>query len=468
MPGDAARARRAFTLQERGALAEAEREIALVEDPTLAGPLLADRYLRDRHVAATAVASWLERYGDQPDAPAIRALQQRLSPPPAEHEAKRRTGLVRPARALFLDNRDEDAVAAAAQQAGADSLLAGGLAAFRLGRLEQSRGFFERAYRATEWPEQRASAAFWIAKVAQAQADYNAALTWRRYAADEPRTFYGILAARMLAPARGCVAGEMISKADSDALMAMPSGRRGFAFLQVGQRQRAEREFLALWAQASGQEALKQSLFLLARTLNMTALAGEMQASSVRLERAIGFANPVKLQPRDGFVVEMPLVYAVVRQESNFQPGAVSGAGAQGLMQLMASTAHEVAGAQAARLQDPSVNLAVGQRLLLALATDDAVSGDLMRILAGYGQGLNGLKRWADTVRDNDDPLLFLEAIPDRKIQAYVQTTLLYDWQYASALHLRAQSLDALAGGRRPLLSRVDKVSVSSAECKVR
>lgn len=468
MPGDAARARRAFALQDHGALAEADREIASLEDRTLIGPLLANRYSHDRHVTAAAVASWLTHYRDQPDAPAMQALLRRLAPPAAEPDAWHGAGPVRRARALFLDNRDEDAVVAAERQTDPDGLLAGGLAAYRLGRLEQSRGFFEHAYRAAALPDQRAGAAFWTSKVAQTQADYSAALTWRRYAADEPRTFYGVLAARMLAPARSCVFGELIARADIDALMAAPAGRRGFALLQVGQRHRAEDEFLALWAQAGGQEALKQSLFLLARSLNMTALAGEMQASSVRLERAIGHASPGRLRPRDGFVVETPLVYALVRQESNFQPGAVSGAGAQGLMQVMASTAHAVAGVQAALLQDPSVNLAVGQRLLLSLATDDAVSGDLMRILAGYGQGLNGLKRWADTVRDNDDPLLFLEAIPDRRIQAYIQTTLLYDWQYATALHLRAQSLDALAGGRRPMLARVDEVSFSSAECKAR
>lgn len=38
-----------------------------------------------------------------------------------------------------------------------------------------------------------------------------------------------------------------------------------------------------------------------------------------------------------------PLIYAIMREESAFQPKAVSSAGARGLMQLMSATAQSVA-----------------------------------------------------------------------------------------------------------------------------
>ena len=63
------------------------------------------------------------------------------------------------------------------------------------------------------------------------------------------------------------------------------------------------------------------------------------------------------MQPAGGFVVDPPLVYALVHHESGFRPGAVSQAGARGLMQIMPRTAHAVAGARAARLQEPAVKL---------------------------------------------------------------------------------------------------------------
>lgn len=63
------------------------------------------------------------------------------------------------------------------------------------------------------------------------------------------------------------------------------------------------------------------------------------------------------------------LVHAIMRQESLFNPQAVSSAGARGLMQLMPATAKRMA--QSLKLdydtdrltEDPSFNIAVGPRL---------------------------------------------------------------------------------------------------------
>ncbi len=128
-------------------------------------------------------------------------------------------------------------------------------------------------------------------------------------------------------------------------------------------------------------------------------------------------AELVRLRPASGFLVDPPLVYALVRHELNFHAAAVSSSGARGLMQIMPSTAHAVAGAQASHLQEPEVNLAIGQKLVLALADDDAIDGDLIRLLAGYGQGQGGLRKWVDAVRDGGDPLMFVEAIPNGEHQ---------------------------------------------------
>ena len=162
------------------------------------------------------------------------------------------------------------------------------------------------------------------------------------------------------------------------------------------------------------------------------------------------------LHPEGGFIVDPALVYALVRQESNFRPTVVSHAGARGLMQLMPLTARAIGGSQAARLHDPAVNLAIGQRYLLVLAEDEDVDGDLMRVLAGYGQGVNGLKRWVNEVRGAGEPLLFLEAIPNPQTRVLIEEALMYSWHYAALLHRPATSLDALAAGRYPRLMRAD------------
>jgi hypothetical protein len=459
-PGDAARIRRVFQLLDHGNPADAMREAAKVEDRTLLGPIMADRYLRDRHVSAAPVAEWLGQYGDQADGPAMRALLRRLAPSEntleSRHAGSGRASPVRyDARTLFTENRDTDAMAAAEAQASADGLLAGGWAAIRLGRLDTARSMFDRAWHAAPNGVVRASAAYWYARAAQKQLDYPAVISWRRRAAEEPGTFYGILAARMLAPPRVCMRGELIAIADVNAIYATPAGKRAFALIQVGQRRRAERELAALWVTSGGQGSMTRAIMLLAQTLGMRDLATDMQTSAAVLDRNFGSHTPPVLNPQGGFVMDASLVYGIVRHESNFQPKAVSRAGARGLMQLMGVTARSVAPDLAGHYSDPAVNMAIGQRYLLSIADDESIGQDMVRVLAGYAQGTFGMKRWVDRVNDGGDPLLFMEAIPDRKTRSFVQTTLTYSWEYAAGLHIRALSLDALANGKKAVLARV-------------
>ena len=179
-------------------------------------------------------------------------------------------------------------------------------------------------------------------------------------------------------------------------------------------------------------------------------------------------ANLVRLRPASGFLVDPPLVYALVRHELNFHAAAVSSSGARGLMQIMPSTAHAVAGEQAQTLQKPEVNLAIGQKLMLTLADDDVIDGDLIRLLAGYGQGQGGLRKWVDDgARRRRSPDV-RRGDPQREHQRpYIKDALVYSWHYAAQLHLPASSLDALAAGRYPRLVRAgaDARSVNGGAC---
>ena len=121
-----------------------------------------------------------------------------------------------------------------------------------------------------------------------------------------------------------------------------------------------------------------------------------------------------------------------------------------------------MAGREAARLQDPAVNLSIGQQYVLALADDEAIDGDLIRLLAGYGQGQGGLRKWVDAVRDNGDPLMFIEAIPNAQTREFIEEALMYSWRYATAMRLPATSLDALARGHYPRLIRAGGAAAST------
>ncbi len=387
-----------------------------------------------------------------------RLRQPLQADPPAPN---RRARTAAPPRQLFVQNRDADVLATAQTSAtDAEARFVGGLAAVRLGQRETAGRLLETAYHAAGTPSLRAAGAFWAGRVAQHAGDRGAFAVWMRRAAQEGDTFYALIARRAIRPATPCVTGETIGNADLEALLATPQGRRAFALLQVGQPWLAEAELRALWADTEQDGLFNRPIVLAARAVGLNQLAAEIeQRGRSRPDQAA----PVRLQPASGFVVDPPLVYALVRHESNFQASAVSRSGARGLMQIMPNTAQAIAGGQAARLHDPAVNLAIGQQLMLTLAEDDAINGDLIRLLAGYGQGQGGLRKWVDAVRDDGDPLMFVEAIPNASTRAFIQDSLVYSWHYAAQLHLPAASLDALAAGRYPRLVRAGEDVRNSA-----
>jgi soluble lytic murein transglycosylase len=469
-PSEAALVRRIFALQDGGSVAEAVRETARLQDDLLLGAILAERYLHANYrPTAAELTAWLARFGDQFEAAAIRSLLERLAPDEARSDAAV-TDTDPPGRAarggaggsqirtLFEQNRDAAAVAAAERLLSgtgpADPRFAGGLAAWRLGRLDTAYALFTAAYGSAGTSTMRAASAYWAGHVAQRRLDRGGFAVWMRRAALETGTFYGMIAHRALSPTITCQPGDTIGDADVEALLTTPQGRRAFALHQVGQKYYAEAELRALWVDTGTDGQLDRSIGLIARALGFAELSAEIEQGAAAGRRRLEEVAFERLQPAGGFVVDPSLVYALVRHESNFHASAVSHSGARGLMQIMPRTAYAVAGEAAARLQDPGVNLQIGQRYLLTLSRDDAVNGDLIRLIAGFTQGEGGIRKWLDSVRDDGDPLMFIEAIPSPFVREFVRDALIHSWRYAAMLDLPATSLGDLAAGRYPRLER--------------
>jgi soluble lytic murein transglycosylase len=239
---------------------------------------------------------------------------------------------------------------------------------------------------------------------------------------------------------------------------ATPAGLRAFALLQADQPERAAAELRSLWPDARESRPLARALMLVAEQGGLADLAMHyadlLAAADGRPRDVMRFPVP-RLRPTGGFRIDPAMMYGLARTESNFDTALVSSAGARGLLQIMPETASFIVGQPLARrartlLQDPSTNLELGQRYMAYLANHDAVNGNLIRLLAAYNSGPSNFSRWAEQIRDNGDPLLFIEAIPLDETRAHVPRVLTYTWIYAALMHLPSPSLDELAGGLWP------------------
>ncbi len=366
------------------------------------------------------------------------------------------------AQILFTQGRDAEALALAETanhqargQVGLAPFIAG-LAAWRLNRTEHAQTMFEAAYAASlTSPGRRSAAAFWAARAALRGRDSVAYAPWMQRAAENPRTFYGLLARRALGQAiltPEPTATWTLGQADLDAVSATPAGMRAFALLQIGQTGRAEAELRRLWADTQDQTGYMRSILLVARTAGLNGLATQIADVLLPQDGLTMRLPAARLMPRGGFKVDPALVHAMARLESNFNPTAVSHAGARGLMQLMPGTAGFVLGrgAMTASLHDPATNLDVAQRYLLQMSEYDVVQSDLIRLLASYNSGPANLGRWSAELKHMGDPLLFIESVPNDETRAYIPRVLTYTWLYAAQLHLPSPSLDELAAGTWP------------------
>jgi soluble lytic murein transglycosylase-like protein len=351
-----------------------------------------------------------------------------------------------------------------------------GLSAYRLKDYDRAQGYFEQVAREGGDPWQRAAGGFWAARTSEALGDTVKAEEFRRLAAQEPDTFYGMIAKRQaqLAQAeRPTRLGEAKAPTGDFVLAAFEGptielsrfirsdarAHRAVGLSQIGLANEAGLEHRAglTLAKTPAERELWTSL-ILALSGPLTTAADAADAALLRLSG--DYPTPL-LEPEAGFTIDKSLVYAIVRQESRFNPSVVSHAGAVGLMQLMPDSAAHAAGddklkTDPAPLFDPAFNLRVGQDYVTWLM-ERGVGHDLLRTVAAYNGGPGTLTRTAQMLGDDADSLMLIECLPAQETRNYVEKVVAAYWTYRRMFGEETRTLDALAQGAKTVDARLDR-----------
>lgn len=126
------------------------------------------------------------------------------------------------------------------------------------------------------------------------------------------------------------------------------------------------------------------------------------------------------------------LVAAIMREESSFNPAAISPAGAMGLMQIMPETGEYLAKKYKKRsfetehLLDPDISIHLGGLYLGQL--NRRFKGDIVYTIASYNAGPTAVSRWAKKNRLEKDE--FIENMPYDETRTYTKRVLRSYSQY--------------------------------------
>jgi len=121
------------------------------------------------------------------------------------------------------------------------------------------------------------------------------------------------------------------------------------------------------------------------------------------------------------YEVDPLLIFAIMKTESNFNSDAKSTSNAKGLMQLMDSTAIELAGSENIDLYDPKTSIWLGTKYISYLL--DTYEDNMVLALIAYNAGMGNLHKWVEegTIREDGTDV---ENIPFKETSMYVRKIL--------------------------------------------
>ena len=311
--------------------------------------------------------------------------------------------------------------------------LAGWLALTRLNQAGAALEHFIRLENGVTTPVSLARAIYWQGRAAEAAGELELARTRFLAAAEYPTVYYGQLALVALGP-DAALLDLPPDPIPTPAQRAVFDAREDIQALRLLAEIDADYLFTVFIYHFDDQmeTPLEQAMladvaldYFRLRQAVRAAKSGRMQGMTLA-ERAYPLIDLPEEAP---YQPESALTYSVIRQETEFDPRAVSGAGARGLMQMMPATASATARGLSMPYEfswltdDPNYNLVLGMAHLDEVVND--YEGSLIMALAAYNAGGHRVVRWVESYGDPRsgaiDPIDWVESIPFSETRNYVQ-----------------------------------------------
>lgn len=313
--------------------------------------------------------------------------------------------------------------------------LSGWLALKLLNKPEDAIKHLERFYAGVETPMSKAKASYWLGYAHEKMNKLPESTKWYEISAQYPLTFFGQMAQVTLPGAMPSITLKVAKPTQPHPLFNgdWQHHENILKLLQEADLSDYAKPFVVHLAHEIEDDQERERLVVATKryapqhTVLIAKIAG--RKGSLPIKEAYPTLKkgwlPTKVTPE----LNIPLLNAIIRQESGFNPNGVSPAGARGLMQLMPRTATLVAkslklkiGHKEKLLSQPHLNIKLGLSHITQLL--HSFEGNLILALASYNAGKGRVMSWIKTYGDPRDPHVdlidWIELIPFEETRTYI------------------------------------------------
>ena len=315
------------------------------------------------------------------------------------------------------------------------AFMAGWIAQQHLNDPKAAEPHFRTLYKSADGPLSRARARYWMGRNADARGDAAEAQRFYQEATADPDTFHALLARQKLEPGTLAVTiapPQAPTDAEARAFIDLDAARAVVIAHKAGLDASIPRLFLLSLRQHLQTEPEAAMIAHLAEAIGDTQSAVRTAKTAIaRGQNLYYYSYPVHPFPAYTPLRKPPetaFLLGLARQETEFNTQIVSGAGAKGILQVMAVTAKHVCRDYKIKcdldrlLKDPSYNTMLASAYVGDRMRD--VRGSYILTLTSYNAGPGRTRQWirefGDPREPGIDPIDWIERIPIQETREYV------------------------------------------------